>query len=62
VFESAHHAGGGDPKIWNTDRIHTERVGCGAELPISRLPQALLDRVDDLLRTLNYRETRHAIS
>lgn len=62
VFRSTHHAGGGDPKIWQTDHIHTERVGCGANLPISRLPQALLDKIDDLLRTLNYREIGHALS
>ena len=62
VFRSCHHAGGGDPKIWQTDQIHSERVGCGAELPVSRLPQALLDRIDDLLRTLNYREIGHAVS
>ena len=62
VSKTTHHAGGGDPKIWQTDRVHTERVGCGAKLPVSHLPQALIDKIDDLLRRLNYREIRHAAS
>ena len=62
VFRTRHLRGGGDPKIWNTDHIHADRIGCGSKLPVSHLSPVLKDKIDGLLRKLDYQEIFHAKS
>lgn len=49
-----HHPGGGDPKIWTTHHIQTDRIGAGAQLPTTLIPSVLARQIRGLLEQLGY--------
>lgn len=52
----SHHMGGGDPKIWATQAIESDRIGAGQGLPQALIPGPLADQVFQLLGELGYQK------
>ena len=53
ALHQAHHRGGGDPKIWSTQKIENERIGT-AQLPASLIPKSLARQLNGLLEQIGY--------
>jgi len=54
ALHQGHHPGGGDPKIWHTQKIESDRIGKGSQLPQSLIPAALARQLGGLLDQLGY--------
>ena len=54
ALQHPHHKGGGDPRIWTTEGLESDRIGAGKKLPKALLPRALADQAATLLDKLGY--------
>jgi hypothetical protein len=54
VFTAAHEKGDGDPKVLYTKSIRTESVGKGSSVPLRRVADSLLGKMNELLAQLGY--------
>jgi protein-tyrosine sulfotransferase len=52
VFTAPHDYGDGDTRILFTEKISRDSVGKGGQIPLSRLPEDLIGKIDGLHRTL----------
>jgi protein-tyrosine sulfotransferase len=48
VFTTSHDYGDGDRRILFTEKISKDSVGKGGQIPLSRLPEDLIDQIDGL--------------
>jgi protein-tyrosine sulfotransferase len=54
ALRQPHHRGGGDPKVWQTDAVRSDRVGTGQTLPKGHIPGPLAAQVRALHEQLGY--------
>lgn len=54
VFSQPHDQGSGDLKVQFSSSIHTDSVGTGIDIPVSSIPQQLIEKVNRLHQILGF--------